>query len=291
MLENIYKYKEKTFIFHILHIIPVILFLFTKNINLYTILYNYIILFLARTSITAGYHRMFCHKSYEGKMPLQLFYIIFGTSAFQQSVLWWVKSHRAHHTNEDKDGDPYNIKKGLWYSHIGWLVNGVSESEDKAIKKIDMSDLESNKMLVFQAKYYVTLLIISTIIIISIPVIFWKETIVNSAFVNFVRIIILLHFSWCVNSLAHYYGNKSYSKKIQARENLFVSLISGGEGWHNYHHAYPKDYKASEFSKYNLTTYFILLTKFLGMSKNLLYKKNNIQNKDKFNVKKYAVYN
>ena len=118
-----------------------------------------------------------------------------------------------------------------------------------------------------------------------------KETFKNSFLSNFIRIILVLHFTWFVNSLNHWnYGNNQFNKKLDANENLFVSIVSLGEGWHSYHHTYPKDYRASQPNKWNPTTWFINLTKFLGLSKNHYVKgHNSIPHNERFNTGYYTM--
>jgi stearoyl-CoA desaturase (delta-9 desaturase) len=258
--------------------------------KLNTVLFQIFIYVICAFSITAGYHRYFTHRSYEAGPFLEWFYILFGTLSYNGDALNWVRSHRAHHTNEDKPGDPYNIKKGFFHAHMGWLLSGLDETEKAAVQKIDMTDMESKPAVLFQKQYYLWILIILTIIIIAIPVYGWKETWINSATAFSWRVIILLHSVWFVNSLAHYVGDTPYSKTLEAKQNSFVSFLTLGEGWHNYHHAYPKDYKASEAHNFNPTTYFIILTKWLGLSWNHTYKNSKIRNEDKFDKKKYNVF-
>jgi stearoyl-CoA desaturase (delta-9 desaturase) len=77
-------------------------------------------IFATGLSITAGYHRLFSHLAYKAVWPVRLFDVLFGAAAFEGSVLEWTTDHRDHHRYTDQDKDPYNIKKGLWYAHIGW---------------------------------------------------------------------------------------------------------------------------------------------------------------------------
>ena len=96
--------------------------------------------------------------------------------------------------------------------------------------------------------------------------------------------------TYSVNSFAHYIGDKPYNSKLKACENLLVSIITFGEGWHNYHHSYPKDYRASEKNKFNPTTWFINLTKYFGLSSNHYIKDiKNIPNSERFNLDYYKL--
>src|SRR5438874_5772657 len=79
-------------------------------------------------SITAGYHRLFAHKTYEARWPMRLLVLLFGASAFENSVLMWTSEHRRHHKHTDHEEDPYDITKGFFHAHIGWLLFKLNPS-------------------------------------------------------------------------------------------------------------------------------------------------------------------
>ncbi|KAJ2421431.1 stearoyl-CoA 9-desaturase, partial [Coemansia sp. RSA 2524] len=88
------------------------------RIGMFVILYG----ILSGLCITAGYHRLWAHRAYRASRPLELFLAIFGTSSIQGSIIWWVQNHRLHHRYTDTERDPYNIKRGFWYAHHGWIL-------------------------------------------------------------------------------------------------------------------------------------------------------------------------
>lgn len=265
-----------------------IFYIYTKKnnkIKWQTILLQVMFLILSQISITGGYHRLWSHRSYEAHPILELFYLFFGTMATQSSVIQWVKEHRTHHRNEEKIGDPYNINEGLWHAHIGWLLKDHNIKTKQEIRKTDVSDLKNRTIFKIQDYYYILLWITISLIIPTLICMLWKDG-KNGFFLNFIRIIVVLHMTWCVNSFAHYIGSKPYDKNLKASDNFFVSFITFGEGWHNYHHSNPKDYRCSPANKYNPTEWFINFTKLLGLSKNHKVKNKNINN-DKFDLKNY----
>lgn len=239
-------------------------------------------------SITGGYHRLWSHRTYESDPSLKLFFLLFGTMASQNSVIWWARAHRAHHTHEDKPGDPYNISKGLLHAHIGWLLFGCDEVERRAISNIDVRDLIDDPMLRLQHIYYNLWYLSCAALFTALPVMLWEESLYNSFGMLMVTCVCVLQSTYCVNSFAHFSGDTPYNGDINARENLAVSLITMGEGWHNYHHSYPKDYKASRRGKYNPTTWFIDVTKRIGVSRNHLEAKSTrVDHKERFDLKHY----
>ena len=133
-------------------------------------------------------------------------------------LLWWAKAHRTHHRNEEQSGDPYNIKKGFYNAHIGWLLHGNDEKEKQEIEKTDISDLEKNKILQIQHEYFTALWFMVNILLILFPFLLWNENIINSFFLNSIRIIFGLHNVYFVNSLAHYGTIKPFNKDLYASE-------------------------------------------------------------------------
>ncbi|XP_061706541.1 acyl-CoA Delta-9 desaturase-like [Cydia pomonella] len=212
---------------------------------------NIFTFFLYVTSIlgvTAGAHRLWSHRAYKAKWPLQLILMIFQTSALQYSVINWVRDHRMHHKYVDTDADPHNATRGLFFSHVGWLMMEKHPEFERKSKLIDLSDVESNPILHFQRKYYAILVTIICFILPTVtPVYFWNETWTNAIFVP-----VLFHHVCAYNAIAlvnsalHKWGYRPYDKDMLATEISLLTPILFGENYHNYHHAFPWDYKASE---------------------------------------------
>jgi stearoyl-CoA desaturase (delta-9 desaturase) len=268
----------------LLHFVAIISFFFIKNISVNTIVLQFVFLVLSQIAITGGYHRLWAHRSYQASELLEKFYLFFGTMASQGTAINWVKEHRTHHRNEEKNGDPYNINKGFWHAHVGWLIKEADEITKSEIAKTDVSDLKKKQILVFQERYYTWLWILIALVIPTLLCSLWDDA-YNGFLTNFIRIVLVLNFTWFVNSLAHYEGNRQYDNTLKACDNLFVSIITMGEGWHNYHHSYPKDYRASPADKYNPTTCFIDFTRKLGLSDNHYHKRVHDSCEDKFDIK------
>jgi len=276
----------------LIHILAIIGIFIINDISIYTIIFQFIIFILSAISITGGYHRLWTHNSYKANTILEIFYLIFGTIASEGSVINWAKEHRTHHRNEEKQGDPYNISKGFFHAHIGWLLFPNDEIEKKELAKTDVSDLENNKLLLFQHNYY-SIIWISLLILSFLIMIIWNESLINIIFSSIIRMVIVLNVTWCINSVAHTIGEKSHNTNIKASDNLILGILTMGEGWHNYHHSYPKDYRASESDKINFTTNFIDFTKKCNLSYNHYYKdiNNTIPNNERFNTDFYKILN
>ncbi|KRT81554.1 hypothetical protein AMK59_5873, partial [Oryctes borbonicus] len=187
-------------------------------------------------------------------------------------VYAWALDHRVHHKYTESDADPHNAKRGFWFSHVGWLF--LTPHPDVVVKRkvVDMSDLEADPIVMWQKKYYPLLYFIFTIALpVGIPVYFWNENLWNSFWINYnARYCITLNIAYCVNSVAHMWGQKPYDRNINSVENVAVSVAALGEGWHNFHHVFPWDYKTGEFgTRFNLSTQFIDFFAWLGWAYDL----------------------
>lgn len=211
--------------------------------------------------ITAGAHRLWAHRSYKARLPLRIILAIFNTVAFQDCAMHWARDHRVHHKYSETDADPHNATRGFFFSHIGWLLCRKHPDVINKGKGVDISDLKADPVLQFQKKYYMLVMPIACFIIPTIvPVYLWGETWTNAWFVaTMFRYTFILNVTWLVNSAAHTWGSKPYDRSINPSENKSVAIFAFGEGWHNYHHVFPWDYKTAELGNYrlNLTTAFI----------------------------------
>lgn len=223
---------------------------------------------LSNLGVTAGAHRLWSHKSYKATLPYKIMVMLFNCISFQNSIYVWTRDHRVHHKFTETDADPHNAKRGFFFAHIGWLMMKKHPDVIKKGSAIDMSDIEQDSIVMFQHRHYYILGIIASVILpTSIPWCFWGENGLYSYLTcGILRYVLTLHDAWLVNSAAHLWGSRPYSKDINPAENWLVSLLAIGEGWHNYHHTFPYDYAASEWGpSLNLTTCFIDFCAFLGL--------------------------
>nr|XP_022919429.1 acyl-CoA Delta(11) desaturase-like [Onthophagus taurus] len=222
--------------------------------------------------LTAGAHRLWTHKAYKATKKLKVFLVILNSMAFQGSIIDWARDHRSHHKYSETDADPHNPKRGLFFSHIGCLMSRKHPAVFEKSKNIDFNDLLSEPILIFQKKYYPIIMPIMTFIIPTlIPIYFWNETFYSSYFMNIWRYTITLNGTLSINSITHHVGNRPYDKNMYGTEVSYISVLSLGEGSHNYHHVFPWDYKCSEFGNYslNLTCIFLDLMAKIGWAHDL----------------------
>ncbi|ODM95236.1 Acyl-CoA Delta(11) desaturase [Orchesella cincta] len=203
------------------------------------------------TTIVIGAHRLWAHKCYKAKLPLRIILAICQTFACQNSIYEWCRDHRVHHKFTETHADPHNAARGFFFAHVGWLL--VKKHEDVKTKgqTVDMSDLEKDSVVMFQKKYYLPLTIFCSFVVPYICPLYFGEEPYKAWYMVVCRYMLILNFTWLVNSAAHLWGPRPYDNNIHATENALVSGLAVGEGWHNYHHVFPWDYKAAELTTYN----------------------------------------
>lgn len=224
---------------HILGIAAPILYGIYHGFTLSAVLICVIGIILSNFAVGGGYHRGFTHGAYQSHWLLRLFFICFGSGTFEGSVFKWAALHRRHHIASDTEDDPHNISRGFFWAHMGWVLHKFTPTKIKP----NIDDLKADPILRFQERYYIFLAIAFGVLL---PVgIGWlcKDPWGALAIGVFLRIIVFHHITWFINSMAHSLGNKPYSEKITARDSFITAMLTLGEGYHNYHHAYPWDYR------------------------------------------------
>jgi len=221
---------------------------------------------ISSLSITAGYHRLFAHKAYRAAWPVRLFFILFGAAAFEGSVLEWATDHRDHHRYTDTDKDPYSVKKGFWHAHMGWLLR--LDSKKRHFNNVD--DLKKSSLLRLQHRYYLLFSILMGFGFPTALAALWGDPLSGLIIAGALRIAIAHQSTFCINSLCHILGQRSYSKKISACDNWFSALITFGEGYHNYHHRFPVDYRNGvRLYHFDPTKWLICGLSYIGLASQL----------------------
>lgn len=220
-------------------------------------------------SITAGYHRLWSHKTYEGNAAMRFVFAIGGAFALQNSILHWSSDHRLHHRHVDNnDKDPYSAKMGFFYSHIGWMLREYQASRYRDYS--NCRDLQKDNIVMWQHKYYVPLAIITNV---GIPLAFGivhGDIFGALLLVGVVRLVLSHHTTFFINSLAHVWGNQPYTDKNTARDNGFLAFLTFGEGYHNYHHIFENDYRNGiRWWQFDPTKWLIKSCEWLGFAENL----------------------
>ena len=254
-------------IYHAMLLITLPIYFFFFGLPSFGLILAVLILMLfIGISVTAGYHRLYAHKSYKTNKSIEFFLLLFGTLASEQSVLKWSSDHRQHHKFVDGDKDPYSIKKGFWYAHVLWIFE-----KSYPIDKNVVPDLFKNKLVMFQHKYYDLLWMLTNILVVSGFGFIFKDFFGAFVFGVLARIFLIHHLTWFINSLAHYWGAQTYSRELSAVDNYIISLLTFGEGYHNYHHTFASDYRNGvRWYHFDPTKWLVWSLSKIGLAKGLI---------------------
>lgn len=193
-------------------------------------------------AITAGFHRLFSHRTYQTSRFFQFLMAFAGTTSYQKGPLWWSAHHRAHHLNADTSADIHSpIKHSIWQSHLGWFLSRESLSTDKKL----ISNLIKFRELRLLDRFYpgppIMLAVATFLLGAALEKYFpdlgtsgWQMLVWGF----FISTVLLYHGTFTVNSVAHLWGSRRYETPDGSRNNLLIALITLGEGWHNNHHYY-----------------------------------------------------
>lgn len=198
--------------------------------------------------VTVGLHRLWSHQSFKAALPLRVVLMMAACVANQGSIYHWVRDHRVHHKCSETAADPHDASRGIFFSHMGWLLIRKSPAVLIAGNKFNPMNVLCDPVVAFQLVYHRSLVITFFFLSVMAPCLLWGERVLDAiAVAGVLRWILLLHATWSVNSLAHAYGRRPYTRSsCGPAENTLVSLLALGEGWHDWHHAFPDDYACAE---------------------------------------------
>jgi len=217
--------------------------------------------------ITVGYHRLISHRSFACSDAVKIALLIAGGWAFQNSALKWSADHVRHHAKVDQEEDPYNASKGFWYSHVLWLFQKDPYATDKYA-----AQFKKDPLVVWQDKYYSPILISGF----ALPFLAgflhggWMGGLGCFLLAGVGRAFLVLNSTFCINSICHLWGDQPNGTENSSRDSWWISLITFGEGYHNYHHAYPKDYRnGPKWFNFDPSKWLIFGLSSVGLASNL----------------------
>ncbi|KAI7899627.1 uncharacterized protein BX663DRAFT_520772 [Cokeromyces recurvatus] len=245
-----------------------IYFAFKTELQTKTLYWTIIYYFITALGITAGYHRYWSHRSYDCTKLMQVLLCLAGSGAFEGSIQWWSRGHRAHHRWTDSDKDPYAAPRGFFYSHIGWML--INRPKNR-IGYADTADLRADPIVQFQHKNYIFFASFMAFIFPSLVAGFgWGDFKGGLIFSGLCRLVFVHHATFCVNSLAHYIGDTPFDDYHTPKDSWITALVTCGEGYHNFHHEFPQDYRnAILWHQYDPTKWLIKALSFIGLTYNL----------------------
>lgn len=202
--------------------------------------------------VTVGFHRLFTHRSFATPAPLRYLFAAAGSMAVQGPVISWCAEHRKHHQHSDTEEDPHSphmSKDGSWgegvvatlrgafHAHVGWLFSGHSKGLGKY-----SADLKADRALALANSHFLFWVIFGLLFpaaLAGLVSMSWWGVLLGFIWGGLVRVLVVHHITWSVNSVCHLWGTRPFESRDQSRNNALVGLLALGEGWHNNHHAFP----------------------------------------------------
>ncbi|HVK14481.1 MAG TPA: acyl-CoA desaturase, partial [Gemmataceae bacterium] len=202
---------------------------------------------LTGLGITVGFHRLFTHRSFETAWPVQFALGVLGSMAVQGPLWKWVATHRRHHQHSDREGDPHSphphaaglagVLRGFWHAHVGWAFDRDIPGLERYVPDILRSRLLRTVSALFP---------LWVVLGLAVPAALggllswsWQGAVLGLIWGGLVRVLLVHHVTWSINSACHLWGGKPHDCGDESRNNLIFGILAFGEGWHNNHHAFP----------------------------------------------------
>ncbi len=206
---------------------------------------------LTGAGITVGFHRLFTHRSFKTRRPVRIALAAFGSMAIEGPIISWVADHRKHHAFSDREGDPHSphvehghgfkgALKGLAHAHVGWLFIHTQRGR----KTRYAPDLMRDRDIAWIDRTFIWWAIGGFVASFALGFLFggadaWKDGLTGMLWGGLVRVLVLHHVTYSINSLCHFFGRRRFQTDDESRNLLWLSPLSLGEAWHNNHHAFP----------------------------------------------------
>ncbi len=187
------------------------------------------------------YHRLLSHRGYQVPKWLEHAMAVLATLSLEGGPIFWVATHRVHHQLSDREGDPHTPREGGWWAHLGWIVWGNALHAQTALLERYVPDLSRDRFYLWLSKYHWIPITASGALLFGLGWLGggWKSAVGMLLWGGFLRVTLGLHATWLVNSATHLWGSRRFDTRDDSRNNWWVALMTGGEGWHNNHHAHP----------------------------------------------------
>jgi len=217
--------------------------------------------------ITVGYHRLLAHRSFTCPDWVKAALLIAGGWALENSVLKWAADHIRHHARCDQEEDPYNAKLGFWHSHCGWLFRIDPHRDEKYASR-----LKQDRIVMWQHKYYLPIVLSGLALPFIVGFLYkgWVGGLGCFLLAGVGRTFFVLNSTFCINSICHLWGEQPHGKENSSRDGWWVSLVTFGEGYHNYHHKYQSDYRnGPKWYNFDPSKWLIYCLSMMGMASSL----------------------
>jgi stearoyl-CoA desaturase (delta-9 desaturase) len=233
---------------------------------------------LTAVGITVGFHRLFVHRSFETYTWVKFILAVLGSMAVQGPLFNWVAQHRRHHQHSDTEHDPHSPHRygprwwararGLWHAHIGWAFRADAPGLARYVQDLRKSwalRLSDHLFLVWAAVGLALPAALGGLITGS-----WTGVWTGLVCGGLVRLFLVHHVTWSVNSAGHLWGSRPYRSDDHSRNNFVLGVLALGEGWHNAHHAFPTSARHGlRWWQVDVSYYLIRLLALLGLAWNV----------------------
>ncbi|MCA9291721.1 MAG: fatty acid desaturase, partial [Phycisphaerales bacterium] len=197
--------------------------------------------------ITVGYHRLFTHRSFRTPRPVAAVLAALGSMAVEGPLLHWVATHRKHHQHSDDHDDPHSphghaegvigFIQGLWHAHMGWIFRANTTGLSRYVR-----DFRNDRLVRWMSGLFPLWVLVGLLVPAAIGGLVtgtWMGVLLGFIWGGLVRIFLVHHVTWSINSVCHLWGSRPYRSHDESRNNAIFGVLALGEGWHNNHHAFP----------------------------------------------------
>ncbi|MGA2992071.1 MAG: fatty acid desaturase [Candidatus Korobacteraceae bacterium] len=211
--------------------------------------------------IGLGYHRLLTHRGYKTPKWVEYLLTVCGALALEGGPFFWVGTHRIHHQNTDKDGDPHSPRDGGFWAHMGWIITGRALHNNAPGLLPYVPDLRKDKFHTWISKWHWVPVAVLAGALFALGG--WKYVMWGIFF----RTVIGLHATWLVNSATHIWGSRRFATSDTSTNNFWVAMLTFGEGWHNNHHAHPQSARHGlAWYEFDLNWYEICMLRVLHLA-------------------------
>ena len=248
-------------------IVGIPLYGYYYGFSLFDWILSFVMYIVTGMGITVGYHRLVSHQSFECPNWVKACILVAGGWALQNSALKWGGDHIRHHAKTDREEDPYNVTKGFWHSHCGWLFYNTPHRTEKYEIR-----LRRDPVVMWQHRYYWPIVVTGLLLPFALGVWHggWQGGISAFLLGGLFRMFMVLNSTFTINSLCHMVGTQPHGTKDSSRDSWLISFVSFGEGYHNFHHTYARDFRnGPKWYNFDPSKWIIYTLWMLGLAHNL----------------------